>query len=297
MSTYTFPGRVPDLVQDVSLKRARTEVEIDGEKKDVIRVLPAGAPNLDAQGVADAMATAPDATVDASSILGRLAQLNGNLSTVNSHLGDISEAVYDPEESNTLFETVGAIKTFTYQAYEALDYINNNTGKSNYALGSRSDAIWDGEGNGSLIAVAKLAALDVDSAAMTIGHQNDGTWPGSGDGTLVSIGKRAAEVLGSPTDALVSYSADGSINGRLKALSNYTADARSHIQDIKTYIGTTAASAWTGSGSGTLNAIAKRTSNDTNATATATGTQSDAAWSGSGNATIIALLKGIYNKL
>ena len=311
MSTYTFPGRVPDLVQDVSLKRARTEVEIDGEKKDVIRVLPAGDPNLDAQGVADAMATAPDATVDVSSVLGRIAQLNGNLSLMSNHLGEISEAVYDPEESGTLLDNVQNNTAYTYDTSLHAGEINNKASEINITIGSKSDAQWV-SGNGSLISLGKKIALNgtaiypfITSIQSSTGNTSAAEWSGTGDGSLVAIAKRtsndthaAAEVLGTKSDALVSYAADGSINGRLKALSNYTADARAHVQDIKTYLGSTGASAWTGTGSGTLNAIAKRTSNDTNATATATGTQSDAAWDGqAANATIIALLKGIYNKL
>lgn len=188
MSTYTFPGRVPDLVQDVSLKRARTEVEIDGEKKDVIRVLPAGAPNLDAQGVANAMATAPETTVDVSSVLGKIAQLNSNLSAANSHLTDISDAVYNPESSDNLLEAVGSIKTYTYLANEALDYINNNTGNSSNTLGLRNDASWSGSGAGSLVSIQKRTSQRAHAVAEATGAQSDAAWDGqTTNATIIAL--------------------------------------------------------------------------------------------------------------
>lgn len=353
MSTYTFPGRVPDLVQDVSLKRARTEVEIDGEKKDVIRVLSAGAPNLDAQGVADAMATAPDATIDVSSVLGRLTQLNSNLSTVNSHLGDISEAVYDPEESGTLLDNVQNNTAYTYDTSLHTGEINNTVTAINTVIGSKSDAQWV-SGDGSLIALGKKTAASTTALMTytsnlndTVGTTNDAEvntvtnngsimgrlryltheteniwdccnetrlnvglyqespWTGSGSGSLVAIEKRtsndthaAANVLGTTSDTSVSSSNDGTINARVRYISSDVHSGKLQLDALASGVGNQALTPWSGSGSGSLVAIAKRTSNDTNAAATATGTQSDTAWDGqTTNATIIALLKGIYNKL
>lgn len=195
---------IPKLVEDASLKRARTEVEIDGEKQDVIRVLPAGGAGLDARGVADAMGLELT-TVAANSVLGYL-QYNETMD-MNTHETSMNTAVI------------------------------------------KNDA------------------------------------------------HAAAEVLGTASDPAVTSGNSGSINSRLRYVSAGLDDIGYATVNINTNTGTSASAAWTGTGNGTLISIGKRTSNDTNATATATGTQSDAAWSGSGNATIIALLKGIYNKL
>lgn len=307
MESYNFPRIVPQLVEDNSLKRARTTITEGGEEKEAIRVTSVGGNgNLDSQGVADAMGKQASEVLPGS-VLSSLHQglasdiiRNSTLSTIETNT-DVLGAKSDAAWSGTGSGTLNAVaKRTSDDAHAAAD-----------VLGTTSDPLVTSGNSGSINSRLRYVSAGLDDigyAAVNI-NTNTGTsasaaWTGTGNGTLISIGKRtsndthaAAEVLGTTTDAMVSYSADGSINGRLKALSNYTADARSHIQDIKTYMGSTSAVTWTGSGSGSLNAIAKRTSNDTNATATATGTQSDAAWSGTGDGTVIALLKGIYNKL
>lgn len=124
---------IPKLVEDASLKRARTEVEIDGETKDVIRVLPAGGAGLDAQGVANAMGLFPSSgVIETASVLDWLSSIEN--------------------------------KTNSTQIY---------TEKNYEALGKPNDASWSGSGAGSLVAVEKRTSDDAHAVAEVLGTTSD----------------------------------------------------------------------------------------------------------------------------
>lgn len=156
---------IPKLVEDASLKRARTEVEIGGETKDAIRVLPAGGAGLDAQGVADAMGKEP-VSVETYSVSGRLQSMQQSLNTIQGSVGPLGAGV----------------------------------GISD-AIGEKNDAPWSGYGDGSVIAVEKgtydlidgfqspVSDIVTFSANIKngIGNQGDSAWSGSGNATIIAL--------------------------------------------------------------------------------------------------------------
>ena len=125
---------IPKLVEDASLKRARTEVEIDGEKKDVIRVLPAGGAGLDAQGVADGMALAPSNSATSDSAIGVALRINSTVNGISSKIGSAAESAW---------EGSGAGPLIAVEKRTAL------------AAGAPTDSAWSGSGNATIIALLK----------------------------------------------------------------------------------------------------------------------------------------------
>lgn len=213
---------IPKLVEDASLKRARTTITEGGEEKEAIRVTPAGGNgNLDSQGVADAMGMSAS-NMTSTSVLGYLANNTQANVAINTYLSDISSTV-----------------------------------------GSQADSTWAGSGDGTLNAIAKRTSNDTNTVAY---------------------------VLGTDSDIKIDSSQDGTISSRIRQISSNTEHIFSDVGQLLAATGSRSDSAWSGTGSGSLVAVEKRN-------ALATGTKSDAAWSGSGDGTVIALLKGIYNKL
>lgn len=221
---------IPKLVEDASLKRARTTITEGGEEKEAIQVTQVGG-SLDSQGVADGLALAPSSVVSGSATdtIRRIEVNTLYLNEINNVLGTDSDIKIDSSQDGTVSSRIRQLSSDTA-------HIFSDVGQLLAATGSRSDSAWSGTGSGTLNEIAKRTSNDTHAAA---------------------------DVLGTQSDADVFPNRDGSINGRVRYISN---------------------------------AITTIDSNNYK-TAEAAGTQSDPAWSGSGDGTVIALLKGIYNKL
>lgn len=135
---HPFNGVVPDLVEDVSLKRVRTAV--NGE--DAIRVVSAGSGGLDSQGVADAMGKRASQVLN-SSVL-------GNLDLAVVHTEEISRDTRDIDSNVSSLEY-----TLSHDILDTLVYSDTYLSNINTATGTRSDAAWSGTGNGTVIALLK----------------------------------------------------------------------------------------------------------------------------------------------
>lgn len=153
METYNFPHVVPQLVEDNSLKRARTTITEGGEEKDAIRVTSIGGnENLDSQGVADAMGLQASTTAQ-NSVLDYLASTKSNLATT---------------------------KTLTAS-------VDNNTFMTRDWLGNKTDVAWSGTGDGTLNAIAKRTSNDVHSIGFSVeavGTNYDQSVSSSSDGSI-----------------------------------------------------------------------------------------------------------------
>lgn len=271
---------IPKLVEDASLKRARTTITEGGEEKEAIRVTPAGGNgNLDSQGVADAMGKQA-AEVLSGSVISSLQQglasdliRNTTLTSIETNtdvLGTKSDAAITPTQDGSISSRLKMISSYDKTT-------SDNSSSTVDVLGSRNDTSTSSSYNGSINGRLRYISGEVHESASQLGNIALGTgltthtpWDGTSAASLVSIEKRtsndthaAADVLGTKSDADVFPNRDGSINGRVRYISN---------------------------------AITTIDSNNYK-TAEAAGTQSDPAWSGSGDGTVIALLKGIYNKL
>lgn len=217
METYNFPHVVPQLVEDNSLKRARTTVIDEGQEKEVIQVTPIGAPTVDAQTIADAMGKAPTSTTS-NSVCDRL-----------EVLGTKSDAAVSGTQSGSINGRIRNLELTSASMYQYLINI------ANY-IGSFTSSAWSGTGDGTLNEVAKRTSI-------ATGTQSDPSWSGIGDGSVIAIEKATYE----------------SVHGMEVPIWD-TATNSSNIQ-------------------------------------TRIGNKNDSAWGGSGDGTVIALLKGIYNKL
>ena len=123
--TYTWPQRCPDLVQDVSLKRAR----IDGENNtSTIRV----------------SGTFSESTTD--------------ITPLTDALGATTDTSNDPTligltKSNNI--SIIRLENTTTDIGAYTGSIVTNTGKAATSLGDKTDAAWSGSGSGSIIAILK----------------------------------------------------------------------------------------------------------------------------------------------
>lgn len=163
METYNFPRIVPQLVEDNSLKRARTTITEGGEEKEAIRVTSVGGSGggLDAQGVADAMGLAAsevlngsvlkqlqDTKADVSELLTKTNSISGYTSGAKTVLGAIGDSAWAGSGGTTI---MGTQKRITLNSNEIL----TNTANVATATGTQSDAAWSGTGNGTVIALLK----------------------------------------------------------------------------------------------------------------------------------------------
>ena len=123
--TYTWPQRCPDLVQDVSLKRAR----IDGENNtSTIRV----------------SGTFSESTTD--------------ITPITEALGATTDTSNDPTligltKSNNI--SIIRMDNTTTHIGSVLGGVQTNTQNTATALGSKTDTAWSGSGDGSVIAILK----------------------------------------------------------------------------------------------------------------------------------------------
>ena len=97
MSNYTWPQKCPDLVQDVSLKRARVDRE-DGKSAIIVQGIDTPVTPTDLTPITNALGTRTDTTSD-NSIIGLLKQEVAkpatDLTAVTDALGETTDASSD----------------------------------------------------------------------------------------------------------------------------------------------------------------------------------------------------------
>lgn len=155
MESYNFPYVVPQLVEDNSLKRARTTITEGGEEKDAIRVTSVGG----------------SSGTDLSPVTDRIGDVNGG-TWVPSDPGQaplldiqrgISNALMLPTGTSTVYTLLDELNNdrmsdlinYTSDIKNSTDDIKYNTNATATATGTQSDAAWSGTGDGTVIALLK----------------------------------------------------------------------------------------------------------------------------------------------
>ncbi len=153
MESYNFPYVVPQLVEDNSLKRARTTITEGGEEKDAIRVTQAGG-GLDSQGVADAMGKQAS-SIATGSVLDHLDDINNSTGRANYTIGTQSDPLKSYSQDGSINGRLRYISKITNDISMDGSDISTHTSAVRTATGTQSDAAWSGTGNGTVIALLK----------------------------------------------------------------------------------------------------------------------------------------------
>lgn len=154
METYNFPRIVPQLVEDNSLKRARTTITEGGEEKEAIRVTQAGGGGLDSQGVADAMGKQAS-TIATRSVLNHLDNINVNTGRADNTIGTQSDPLKSYSQDGSINGRLRYISKITNDISTDGSDISTYTSAIRTATGTKSDAAWSGTGDGTVIALLK----------------------------------------------------------------------------------------------------------------------------------------------
>lgn len=214
---FTYPKVVPQLVEDVSLKRARTEINGD----DAIRVVTTnggGTISVDAQDFADGTGLAPAQTY-AGSVNHRLLTLSANSTTNTTNITSLSTTLGQPADTSASASIMGVLKGINENIPSASDLstVDAKTTSLATAIGNTTDTSSDptvigilkditsnlptnadlttvNTNTGSL--VTSTGTINTTTSAMnttlgtinsTQGSVSDAAWSGTGDATVISL--------------------------------------------------------------------------------------------------------------
>lgn len=223
---FTYPKVVPQLVEDVSLKRARTEINGD----DAIRVVTTnggGTISVDAQDFADGTGLAPTQTY-AGSVNHRLLTLTANSTTNTTNITSLSTTLGQPTDTSASASIMGVLKG-----------INEN-------IPSASD-LSTVDANTTTLATSIGNTTDTSSDPTVIGILKDitGNLPSSADLTTVNAN----------TGSLVTTT--GTINTGVGTINTTTGAINTTLGTINSTQGSVSDAAWTGTGDATVISLLK----------------------------------------
>lgn len=274
---------IPKLVEEVSLKRARTELDNGDEAIRVVTTNGGGTISVDAQDFADGTGLAPAQTY-AGSVNHRLLTLAANSTTNTQNITALSTTLGQTTDTSASASVMGVLKGISENIPAASDLstVDANTTTLTTSIGNTTDTASDS----TVIGILKDITGNLPSSAdLTTVNTNTGSLVTT-TGTINTTTSALATSIGNTTDT----ASDPTVIGLLKDVAG----------NLPTSADLTTVNTNTGSLVTTTDTINTTTStmNTTLGTINSTqGSVSDAAWTGTGDATVIALLKGIVNKL
>lgn len=214
---FSYPKVVPQLVEDVSLKRARTEINGD----DAIRVVTTnggGTISVDAQDFADGTGLAPAQTY-AGSVNHRLLTLAANSTTNTQNTTSLSTTLGQPTDTSASASIMGVLKGINENIPSASDLstVDAKTTSLATAIGNTTDTSSDPtvigilkDITGNLPTNADLTTVNTNTGSLvtstgtintttsainttlgtinsTQGSVSDAAWSGTGDATVISL--------------------------------------------------------------------------------------------------------------
>lgn len=214
---FSYPKVVPQLVEDVSLKRARTEINGD----DAIRVVTTnggGTISVDAQDFADGTGLAPTQTY-AGSVNHRLLTLAANSTTNTQNTTSLSATLGQTTDTSASASIMGVLKGIGENIPSASDLstVDANTTSLATAIGNTTDTSSDPtiigilkDITGSLPTSVDLTTVNTNTGSLvtttgsintttgtmnttlgtinsTQGSVSDAAWSGTGDATVISL--------------------------------------------------------------------------------------------------------------
>lgn len=244
MSTYPANGVIPELVSDINLKRARTEVN----GKDAIRVatIGTGSFSADPQDVADGTGLVPAKTVDGS-VNYNLTAVASNTSSNLANTTSIATTLGTGADTSSTPTVIGILKDI--KSGQSDSTINATLNTINERLTAKNAANED----------KSVAQAAVDTAMCLI---DDPTVPVTDQVRVGAAVKRLRDTVGQTTDADTENTAIGLLKkikttvGTEATLALVSKDATT--QSIKTLVGTADDTAGTNTVIGLLKGIAAK---------------------------------------
>lgn len=218
---------IPKLVEEVSLKRARTELDNGDEAIRVVTTNGGGTISVDAQDFADGTGLAPAQTY-AGSVNHRLLTLTANSTTNTQNITALSTTLGQTTDTSASASVMGVLKGISENIPAASDL-------------STVDA------NTTTLATSIGTTTDTASDSTVIGILKDitGNLPSSADLTTVNTN----------TGTLVTTA--GSINTTTGTINTTTSSMNTTLGTINSTQGTVSDAAWTGTGDATVIALLK----------------------------------------